>query len=63
MQLNYSESRELANPLKLFQSVNLHSAHNTCNPLNYLDYNESLGLPNWLILFNSVDSTELVDHE
>ncbi len=58
MQLNYSESRELTNPLSLLQSVNLYSAQNTCNSLNYLDYNESLGLPNWLILFNSVDSTE-----
>lgn len=28
------------------------------NPLNQIDYNESLESANWLILFNSFDSTE-----
>ncbi|HBR5571856.1 hypothetical protein SL950_19685 [Klebsiella pneumoniae] len=82
-------ARNAHNSLKVFQTVNLHSAQNSLkplsqlnyremreldnlwiiststngggwsNPLNRLDYNDSLELANWLIWFNSVEFTEL----
>ncbi|HFD8276261.1 host cell division inhibitor Icd-like protein [Klebsiella michiganensis] len=63
------------NSLKVFQTVNLHSARNSlsqlnyretrelANPLNRLDYNESLEPANWLILPKTVSAGRRVKHE
>lgn len=55
-QFNYREMRELANLWIISTSTN---GGGWSNPLNRLDYNDSLEPANWLIWFNSVELTEL----
>lgn len=54
-QLNYREMRELDNLWIISTYTN---GGGWSNPLNRLDYNDSLELANWLIWFNSVELTE-----
>ena len=52
-------SRLAQNILNLLNLRNCRGMREPPNPLNHLDYNDSLELANWLILFNSVELTDL----
>lgn len=48
---------------KALIKFNYRKSRQSANSLNRLDYNDSLELANWLILLNSVESTESAKHE